>query len=169
MLIAYATMAQAQLTATDAGSNVHFVIKNFGINTSGDIKGLKAVIKFDKSKPANSSFDGTVDVGTLNTDNGMRDGHLKKEDYFNAEKYPQIHIKSSKIEASSAANIFVFTGTLTIKSVTKPIRFNFTATPKASGYYFEGNFSINRLDYGVGGNSATMSDKVKLKLTVLAK
>ena len=33
-------------TPTDAGSKVHFVIKNFGIRTGGDFTGLKGSIVF---------------------------------------------------------------------------------------------------------------------------
>ena len=45
-------IAQSTLTPVDADSKVHFVIKNFGIKTCGDFKGLKGNIKFYPANPA---------------------------------------------------------------------------------------------------------------------
>ena len=63
----------------DEGSKLHFDIKNFGIKTGGDISGMKGTIKFDAKKLTESAFNVTVDVATIDTDNGRRDTHLKKE------------------------------------------------------------------------------------------
>ena len=90
--ICITSQVQAQnFTPTDEGSKLHFVIKNIGINTGGDIAGMKGKIKFNARQISSSLFDVTVAVNTIDTDNGRRDGHLKKDDYFDAEKYPTIH------------------------------------------------------------------------------
>lgn len=161
--------AQKTLVPTDAGSKVHFVIKNFGINTGGDLAGLKGSIKIVPTKPAASVVDVTAQVSTVDTDNERRDSHLKTADYFDVGKYPTIHIVSTKISATSTPGSYVFTGNLSIKAVTKPVSFPFTATAANGGYLFVGGFSINRLDFGVGKGSATLSDIVKIQLTIAAK
>ena len=101
----------------------------------------------------------------------MRDKDLKAKKYFDAETYPVITIKSTKVNRTnkSAAGWYYFTGTLTMHGVTKPIAFPFSATPKGTDYLFVGGFTINRLDFGVGGNSAVLSNTVKILLSVLAK
>ncbi len=169
IFFATASIAQVNLTPVDAGSKVHFVIKNFGINTGGDITGLKGKIKYDKNKPTLSSANVTVNVSTIDTDNSRRDKHLVSDDYFDAAKFPVIRLVSTKIETTTSAGNLLFTGMLTIKDVTKNIQFPFTITPKDGGYLFEGNFTIDRRVYGVGGNSATLSDDVGIKLSVFAK
>ncbi len=162
--------AQKVFTPIDDGSKVHFVIKNLGINTGGDLAGLKGAIKFDAKKPDASSFDVLAAVSTIDTDNDRRDGHLKNEDYFDAEKYPTIHIASTSITQGSDLKNFNFKGNLTIKDITKPIEFAFTAEGVEGGALFTSSeFEINRVDFGVGKESATMSDKVKIKLKVFAK
>ena len=60
-------------------------------------------------------------------------------------------------------------GDLTIKGVTKPVEFGFGAIPKDGGYFFDGQFTINRRDYGVGGSSISLSDNLTVSLSVLAK
>lgn len=161
--------AQKSLLPVDAGSKIHFVIKNFGINTGGDFTGMKGDIKFNSANPGESAFDVTVDSKTVDTDNGSRDSHLRDEDYFNADKYPVIRLKSTKVEGTNKANTYMFTGNLTMKGFAKPVHFLFTATAQNGGYLFAGDFEINRRDFGVGGNSAVLNDNVKVSISALAK
>lgn len=161
--------AQTVLTPMDAGSKVHFVIKNFGIRTGGDFTGLKGAIRFDPANYAAASFDVTVASKTVDTDNDSRDDHLREAEFFDVEKYPLISIKSTKVTLSSKAGRFYLFANLTIKGVTKPIGFGFSATPQNGGYVFDGEFEINRRDFGVGGSSISMSDNLKVNLHVFAK
>ena len=164
------TFSMAQVfTPVDEGSKIHFVIKNFGINTGGDLTGMQGKINFDAKKTAAASFDVTVKVSTVDTDNEKRDEHLKSDDYFDAEKYPVIHIVSTAITPGADMMHFNFKGKLTIKNVTKTISFPFTAQQKNGGAIFAGDFEIDRIDYGVGKESSVMSDKVKISLSVFAK
>ena len=155
----------------DAGSKVHFIIKNFGIETGGDLSGLAGDISFAPANITASIFYVSVAVKTIDTDNGMRDKDLKGKKYFDEETYPVITIKSTKINRTnkSASGWYYFTGTLTLHGVTKPIAFPFSATPKGNDYLFVGGFTINRMDYGVGGNSAVLGNTVKISLSVLAR
>jgi polyisoprenoid-binding protein YceI len=152
----------------DEGSEIHFSIKNFGINTGGSLSGLKGRIIFDPSNLATSIFDVSVDVKTINTNIENRDEHLKGENYFDAEKYPLVIIKSSQINTVKPG-VYSFAGTLTMHGITKNISFPFTATPKGDDYLFSGDFEINRLDYSVGESSAILNKNVKVSLSVLAK
>ena len=156
-------------TPTDKGSKVHFVIKNFGINTGGDIAGMKGKIKFNAKKLSTCSVDVTADVSSIDTDNDKRDEHLKTADFFDLEKYPVIHIESTKVEPGADLKHFTFKGKLTIKNITKNIEFPFTAEGKPGGALFKGDFEIKRSDYGLGKEGGTMSDKVKVSLSVFGK
>ena len=152
---------------TDAGSKVHFVIKNFGAKTGGDFTGLKGSVLFDPKNLAVSNFNVSVNSTSINTDNGTRDKHLRKSEYFNVDTYPHITLVSTKISQSTVEGRYFFAGNLTIKGVTKIVQFGFSATPSASGYVFKGEFEINRRDYGVGGSSFSMSDNLKVSLDIL--
>jgi len=169
LLYAGAVTAQATLTPVDAGSKVHFVIRNFSIKTGGDFTGLKGTISFDPEKYTSASFDVTVDAATINTDNSSRDDHLRKAEYFDVANHKTLHFKSTKIVKSSIAGRFYMYGELTIKGVTKPVEFGFGATPKNGGYVFDGQFKVNRRDFGVGGSSVSMSDNLAVTLSVFAK
>ena len=151
-----------KLRPVDTDNSVTFTIKNFGINTNGEFKGLKGTINWVPENPATSAFNVSIDAGTVNTDIDSRDNHLRSEEYFNVAKYSAINFVSTAV---SPGNI---TGNLTIKGITKQISFPFTVTPSGSSYLFEGNFTINRRDFGVGGNSMVLSDNVNVHLKVQA-
>ncbi len=62
----------------------------------------------------------TVDVNSVNSDNEMRDNHLKSDDFFNAEKFPTMTFKSTGIKSLGKGR-FVLSGELTIRDVTKKV------------------------------------------------
>lgn len=156
------------LTPSDADSKIAFKIKNMGINVDGSFKGLKGAMKFNPKNLAGSLFDVTVDAATINTENTKRDKHLKTEDFFDVAKYPTVGIKTTKILAKGR-NTYFAKAVLTMHGVSRNIQFRFIAKPTANGYHFTGGFPLNRKDFGIGGNSMTMSDDVSVSLDVTAK
>ena len=156
-----------QYKPVDAKSEIKFTIKNFGLSTSGTLSGLKGEVSFNPSQLSAALFNVSVDVNTINTGIDMRDNHLKKEEYFNAEKYPMLSFVSTEIKA--ADKDYTVTGQLTIKGVTKGISFPFTATKQDNGMLFTGSFSLNRKDFNIGGGSAVMGNNVDISLKVLAQ
>jgi polyisoprenoid-binding protein YceI len=163
MLSSFALLA---LRPVDSDNAITFVIKNFGINTKGELKGLKGNIQWNEENPAASTINVSADVNTINTGIDGRDSHLKKEEYFDADKYPVLSFVSTGITPGNGS--YTANGSLTIKGVTKTIAFPFTATKTANGYLFSGSFTINRIDYGVGKSSMVLGDDVDVALKVQA-
>ncbi|MGN6397943.1 MAG: YceI family protein [Mucilaginibacter sp.] len=167
MLATGCNLAFAQYKPVDKGSTLQFNIKNLGFGVSGKFSGFKGIINFDAQSPVSSSFDVTIDASTVNTDNSLRDTHLRDVSYFNVQKYPVIRFVSSKISSAGKTGIYNVSGKLTIKDVTRDIAFPFTATSSGDGYIFKGSFKINRKDFGVGGTS-TISNELEVLLDVMA-
>ena len=154
---------------TDSGSKVRFVIKNFGINTGGTFEGLAGSIIFDPANLAGASFSVSVDAKSVDTDLEARDNHLRKEEYFDVEKYPKITFRSTKITTTNKEGYLFMFGVITIKNISKEISFPFQQTSKDGGVLFEGEFKLNRRDFGVGGKSFSMSDELNVELSIFAK
>ena len=170
IIILQAIYISAQAYAvSDTGSKVKFVIKNFGINTGGTFKGLSGIILFDSSNILKASFDVSVKSKTIDTDIESRDNHLRKPEYFDIENFPQIFFKSSRVSKTNKSEYLYMFGSFTIKGVTKEVNFPFTYTPKDGGFLFEGEFKINRIDFGVGRKSFSLSDELTVSLSVFAK
>lgn len=170
-ILTFSSFAQSSshpYTPSDQGSSVSFTLKNLGFNTGGSFTGLQGAIVFDPQNTAASSFDVSVDAASVNTDNNMRDNHLKEDSYFDVKNYPRIRFVSTGIGPADKSGHFTITGNLTIKNTTKEISFPFIATPMGEDYIFKGTFQLNRKDFGIGGSS-TISNNLTVSLTVLAK
>jgi len=158
-------LAQRTVPKAD-GSSVTFAIKNFGLTVNGSFTGLQGSIVFNPANPGSANFNVTVDAGSVNTNNNSRDGHLKKEDYFNSTAFPKISIVSTKVSNAGKAGSYFFDGILTIKGKAKNISFPFTAVAAGDGYLFDGSLKINRRDFKVGGNSLVLSDVLTVNLKI---
>lgn len=156
--------SQMQWKVKEDASEVRFKIKNFGVWVEGSFGGLKADINFDPSSPEKGAITASVEVNTINTGINSRDSHLKKEEYFDAEKYPKITIKSTSI--TKEGDQFILHGKLTMKATTKDISFSFVFGEVEGKAVFRAEFEINRNDYGIGGSGGPMGDTVKLTLSV---
>jgi len=166
-LFALATnIAGTQYMPADQGSSLQFTVKNLGFDVTGTFKGLQGNITFDPANPASAAFDVTIDASSVNTDNSLRDGHLREDSYFDVKHYPKIHFVSTQVNGQNGS--YKITGNLTIKKTTKVVSFPFTATASGDGYLFKGKFTIKRRDFDVGGFS-TISDELTVVLNVAAK
>ncbi len=104
---------------------------------------------------------GTIKVASLSTDNTMRDNHLKSDDFFNAEKFPEISFKSTSFEKLSD-NKYKITGDLTIRDVTKNVTFNAVLngvlkTDRGLLSSWKATTTINRFDYNLKWNKTIES------------
>ncbi|HVD97883.1 MAG TPA: YceI family protein [Cytophagaceae bacterium] len=164
LLNVFALSSFAQTRKITPDNIVSFKIKNAGIKVDGSFSGLQGTIVFDPKNLAQSSFDVSIKSATVNTGIEARDTHLKKEEYFNAVNYPTINFRSKKIEMTSSG--FVTTGTLSIKGKTKEIKIPFTFSENNGEGIFNGSFTINRLDFGVGESSWILSDEATVVLAI---
>ncbi len=119
------------------------VVKFDGGDPSGEFSGMKGTIQFDDKDLANSTFDVSIDVASINTGNGMKNTHAKSEKWFDAEKYPLIKFTSSSI--SKTATGYEATGTLDMHGVQKQIAIPFSF----AGSEFTGEINVDRLDYNI--------------------
>jgi polyisoprenoid-binding protein YceI len=169
LLIAVLTtqLLSAQYKPVDQGSDIKFTVNNFGFAVNGSFSGLQGSIDFDPQNAAAGRFEVSIDAGTVNTDNNLRDSHLKDDSYFDVKNYPRIRLVSTRLAPEGKAGAYRFTGQLTIKDKSKEVSFPFTAVPVNGGVAFKGSFTINRKDFGVGGTS-TISNELKVSLNVIA-
>lgn len=148
------------------GSKISFQIKNAGLTVDGTLSGLNSKILFDEQSASNS-IEASVETKSINTNNNLRDKHLKEKDYFEVTTFPKIIIKSIRISKEKNGNysgLFL----LTIKGKTKTITIPFTFKEKNTDAIINGSFSINRLDFEVGDSSFILSDNVTVSIELRA-
>src|SRR2546430_12303679 len=105
-------------------SHVSFAVRYLSVSTvRGRFNRMRGQIHIDESQPANSWVEAEVDVATVDTKNEQRDAHLRTADFFDADTYPTITFKSTKVEAVSGQE-YPVTGDFTMHGVTKSVTFD---------------------------------------------
>ena len=134
---------------------------------------------FDAEHPANSHLSLTIQAKSIDTRNADRDAHLRSNDFFDMDQYPEITYVSTAVEQLDDDHYRV-TGDLTIKGVTKPVVVDFEYTGAAIDPFqnqrigLEGAATVNRKDWGVNWNAALeaggvlVGEKVTLEFEVSA-
>lgn len=137
-------------------SSVGFQIRHMFTKVNGQFTEFSGTIQYDPENPEKSTVEVVITVASINTNDEKRDGHLKSEDFFWAEKNPEITFKSTKITKKD--DMLVIEGLLTMRGKENPVvleaeflgsgvdawgmnRAGFTATT-----------TVNRKDWGISFN-----------------
>ncbi len=140
-------------------TQVEFAAKHLGMMTvRGNFLDLTATGYIDPDHPETSSVDITIQTASIRTHHPQRDNDLRSSNFLEADKYPTITFKSTKIEGAGQDR-FTVTGDLTIKGTTKPVtlsvvkygEFNDPNMGHRIGYSAQGK--INRKDFGMTFNA----------------
>ncbi len=132
-----------------SASKISFSVMNRGTVVNGTMLNMKGTVLFDAKDLNASSFEASIDPSTVNTNSAGRDKHLQKDDFFGANNFPKITIKSSKI--SKTANGFLAQASLQLRDITTPIEIPFTVKKNADNQQvLEGELQVDRIDYKLG-------------------
>ncbi len=158
-------------------SEVQFKIKHLVISTvTGSFKTFQGSMLSEGDSFENAQVEFSLDVDSVDTNNEMRDGHLKGEEFFDSAKFPHITFKSTSMVKDG--DNYKLTGHLTMKDVTKPVTLEAEYGGSAVDFYgnhkagFEVSGKINRKDFGLtwGGiteaGAIVLGDDVKLVINV---
>ena len=126
--------------------------------------------------PEDSTFEAVAQVASIDTNQSMRDDHLRTNDFFDAETYPTITIKSTGLKRVTDTEWKLFTDH-TIRGVTKPVEIDLEYLGEGpamqegkSVVAFSASAEIDRRDFGVSFNhslldgSVVVGNKVKIEL-----
>ncbi len=136
---------------------ISFKIRHLFSNVQGTFKQFEGSFEYEPGKPGQASAQATIKAASIDTNVEARDKHLRAEDFFDVEKFPEITFKSTKFTEESPKN-GKLEGVLSLHGVEKPVildvqihgarndpwgnvRAGFTATTK-----------INRKDFGLNWN-----------------
>lgn len=141
-------------------SNVKFTITHMVVSeVDGSFRTFDGTMESEKEDFSDAKINFTVDVASINTDNENRDKHLKGDDFFNAEQFPQMKFSSTSMKPMGN-NKYQLAGNLTIRDVTKPVVFDVThlgstADRGKTKAGFKATTKINRFDYNLKWDRAT--------------
>jgi polyisoprenoid-binding protein YceI len=161
-----------------AHTRIGFVARHAMVTkVRGSFTEFEGKVHLDERCPARSSAQILVKVRSINTGNTDRDAHLRSNDFFAMDEFPEITFASTESE-KLADETFRVTGDLTVKGVTKSVTIDFEYQGSAKDPFgnlragFEGKATINRKDFGVSFNAVLetggvmVGDKIILELDV---
>jgi polyisoprenoid-binding protein YceI len=149
----------ATWTFDKAHSKISFGVSHVVISeVTGQFASYDGTVTTNGDDFTNAKIDFSIDIGSIDTDNEQRDGHLKSPDFFDVEKYPAITFKSSAMKKTKEG-MYQLKGDLTMHGVTKEV----SLTAKYGGMVTDpyGNVkagfkitgTIDRTEFGLKYNS----------------
>lgn len=161
-----------------AHSEVQFSVRHMMISTvRGRFTRFTGTIEGDEQNPTAALINVEIETASIDTGNADRDAHLRSPDFLNAEQFPQMTFKSTRVEQLGGENAKLH-GDLTIRDVTRPVVLDveYAGTAKSPWGTTSAGFSaqtkINRKDWGLSWNVALetggvlVSDEIKISIEV---
>jgi polyisoprenoid-binding protein YceI len=140
-------------------SDVQFKIKHMVIsNITGAFNNFQGGATTDRSHLEDAEVHLSVDVNSIDTNQELRDAHLRSADFFDTAQFPHIDFKSlyfRKIKGDK----YSLTGNLTMKGITKPVELlaeygGTVVDPNGKAKIgFEVTGAISRWEFGLSYNA----------------
>ena len=163
-----------------AHTRIGFSAKHAMVTTvRGAFNDVTGSLHVDFDDPSRSTAEVVIKAASVDTRNSQRDEHLRSGDFFNAEQWPDIVFRSTRIE-EVGENAIVVSGDLTIRDVTKPISIPIEFTGAQADPFgalragFEGTRRIDRREFGLEWNTpldsggVLVSEKITLEFEISA-
>jgi polyisoprenoid-binding protein YceI len=161
-----------------AHSEIQLSVKHMMITTvRGKFTRFSGTIEADEQNPTAAQVEVQIEAASIDTGNEQRDGHLRSPDFLNADQYPSITFKSTKVERLDEEHGRLH-GELTIRDVTRPVVLEVEYAGMAKSPWgttnagFSARTTINRKDWGLNWNVALetggwlVSDEIKVAIDV---
>lgn len=171
-------MSLTEWNVDQSHTSVTFGVRHMMVSTvRGHFQKVSGTVSWDPQNPEASSANLVVDIASIDTREPKRDEHLRSADFFDAEKFPTMTFRSTKV--TKKGDDYELAGKLTIKDVTKPVTFTVTDVTGEHADPWGGlrmgasaKTKIKRSDFGMTWNAAleaggiVVGDEVKIELEV---
>ncbi len=155
-------------------SSVSFSVRHLVSKFTGGFTKVSGTIQVDRASLENSSVEAAIEVGSVNTANDKRNGHVLSADFLDAAKFPTITFKS-KSWKKTGEDTYEVTGDLTLKGVTKETVLHVAVLGFAPGMKpgtttsgWEITATLNRQNFGVTYGPKIIGDDVSVTIGVEA-
>jgi polyisoprenoid-binding protein YceI len=168
----------ATFAIDSAHTDILFSAKHMMVTTvRGTFRDVSGTIDVDESDPTTAKADIVVRTASVDTGFGARDTHLRSDDFFAADRYPELHVVSTAVRPTGGKR-FIVTADVTIRDITRPVDFDV----EFLGFYrgmdggrqagFSAKAKVNRKDWDLDWNVALeaggwlVGEEVRLEVDV---
>ncbi len=144
-------------------SSVEFSVKHMMMTTvRGRFKGVQATLTGDRDHPDKAGVQATIDVASIDTGVADRDTHLRGADFFDAERFPKITFRSTRVEKppTKEGDRFQVVGELMIRDSSMDVTFDCEYEGRGTDPWgktragFAFHTEIDRREWGLKWNQA---------------
>ena len=135
--------AAQKLNIDESEATIKFVFLDDEVE--GAVSDFEFTGHIDASDLSNANFSGSVAMETLDTNNWLRNRHLRAKKYFYNGEHPRLSFRSNTIRGADTGKEFLIYGTLTIKGISKDVTWN--VNNSGNRFYITG--LINTSDFGI--------------------
>jgi polyisoprenoid-binding protein YceI len=128
-------------------SDVTFRATSRLMNAEGKFQRVSGEVVVDPKDLTTAKITLSIEAGSIDTGIGMRDSHLRSEDFLDVKRFPYITFESERVEATGRrASVF---GRLTVHGVTREIAVPVEVDVTDIAMVATGEFVVDRHDYGL--------------------
>lgn len=160
-LLLCGSIISQELSIDEANTQITFFFEDQEV--SGTMSDFDFTGQINLQAIQESSISGSVRTESLDTDNWLRNRHLRSKKYFSAKAHPRLYFKSNQIEATH--NGFRVSGELIIKGISRSVTWDFTKTNTS----LIGTTTINTQDYAISVYDERSRNKVTITITLVYK
>lgn len=156
---------------------VEFSVRHLMISTvKGRFGEVSGKVIADDADPARAQIEATINVASIDTREAQRDAHLRSADFFDAENFPTLTFRGTRVE--KAGDGLKVTGDLTIRGTTREVVLDVTSEGRVKDPWggeragYSATTKIKRSDFGLTWNMAletggvVVGDEIKIALEV---
>jgi polyisoprenoid-binding protein YceI len=158
-----------------AHTDVEFTVTHMGMfDVTGTFTEFSGELITNGQDLQDAKANATIQVNSIDTDNGDRDAHLKSDDFFAAAEHPELTFVSKKMTKVGDQK-YQLTGDITIRGTTQPITLDVEYKGRITDMFgndrmgFTATGTLNRKDFGLKWSEMTegvavVSDQVRLTI-----
>jgi polyisoprenoid-binding protein YceI len=150
------------------GSEIKFQVKSRLKVIEGVFENWKAQVEMDPARLEALQLGVQAQSASIKTGNMLEEALIRGENFFAAEKYPEVSVASKKISTEGAGR-FRMDAELTLRGMTHPVVIPFAL--ELNGEHegqMRGEFEFSRKDFGITFNMTLnpIEDQVKVIVTL---
>jgi polyisoprenoid-binding protein YceI len=152
-----------------AASQIRFFATSRFVDAEGRFRRFEGTIRIDETRPETASGTLVVELGSVDTRNGLRDDHLRSSDFFDVDRHPTATFVTTAVQPGDRQ--WTVLGQLTIRGVSRPITVPVAVSRAGDALHVVGELIVHRRDFGITYQSVLnpIKDEVRVRVELTAR
>ncbi|MFJ2683646.1 YceI family protein [Pseudomonas sp. NPDC087342] len=153
-----------------AASQISFTYSQFGSRVYGTFSQFEGNLDFDTQNPSAAHAALSIQLASIDAGSSDANTELQKPAWFDTATYPLGVFKSTSVKALGD-NRYLFTGDLTLKTITRSVEVQVQLKAESGIGVFVGEFALNRSDFKIGEGEwadGVVSKDINIRFRIVA-